>query len=120
MGEECSSPGRFTFGQAAGHDCWGQSTYRPTAPVHDPGLLGQGLSPGTDSNQVARSLADTTALNHHDLAVVTVNVEDVFAHPPSYRSRIDLGLNHDRSANNVQSTGEAQQRGYLGLTTTGT
>jgi hypothetical protein len=75
---------------------------RAAALVEQPGLAGQRLAVLDDAHDVAAALADAVALHHHDVGLVAVDLGDVRAQPPGGGAGVELGLDHDLAAHDVQ------------------
>jgi hypothetical protein len=85
------------------------------AGVDDAGLTSQGLTAVDHAHQVPGSLADTAWLDHRDVAVVPVDIEEVPAEATGSRTRIQISLDNDVARDDVESAGEPQDRRHLCL-----
>ena len=57
--------------------------------------------------------------DHHHVGLVAVDLGDVLAQPARGGAGVELGLDHDPAADDVQPAGEPQHRGDLGLAAAG-
>ena len=96
-----------------------QAAHRAAALVEQAGLAGQRLAVLDDADDVAAALADAVALHHHDVGLVAVDLGDVRAQPPGRGAGVELGLDHDPAAHDVQPAGEPQHRRDLRLAAAG-
>ena len=115
--EERAAPRGDGVAAATGHHGGRQAAHRPAALVEQAGLAGQRLAVLDHPHDVAAALADAVALHHHDVGLVAVDLGDVRAQPTGGGAGVELGLDHDPAAHDVQSAGEPQHRGDLGLAT---
>ena len=99
--------------------CGRQPADRAAALVEQAGLAGQRLAVLDDPDDVAAALADAVALDHDDVGLVAVDLGDVLAQAPRGGAGVELGLDHDPAADDVQTAGEPQHRGDLGLAAAG-
>ena len=119
VGQERAAPGGDGVAAAAGDDRGRQPADRAAALVEQAGLAGQGLAVLDDPDDVAAALADAVALDHGDVGGVAVDLGDVRAQPAGGGAGVELGLDHDLAADDVQAAGEAQHGGDLGLAAAG-
>ena len=96
-----------------------QPADRAAARVEQAGLPGQGLAVLDHPDDVAAALAQAAALHHHDVGLVAVDLGDVPAQPSGGGAGVELGLDDDLAADDVQPAGEPQHRGDLGLAAAG-
>ena len=89
-------------------------TGRPAA-VEQPGLPGQRLAVLDHAHDVAVAPAQPTGGEDGDLAGLAEDLGDLAAQPAGRRTGVELGLDDDAAADDVQATGETQHRGHLGL-----
>ena len=117
--QERAPPGRDGVAGAAGDDRGRKAPDRAAALVEQPGLAGQRLAVTHDADDVAAALAQAVALHHHDVGLGAVDLGDVLAQATRRGTRVELGLDHDASADDVEPSGEPEHRGDLGLATAG-
>ena len=117
--EERPAPGGDGVAAGAGDDLRRQTADRTAAAVEQPGLAGQRLAVPDDADDVPAALADAVAGDHHDVGGVAVDLGDVAAQPTGGGAGVQLGLDDDPAADDVQAAGEPEHRGDLGLAATG-
>jgi hypothetical protein len=83
--------------------------------IEETGLTGQRLAVLDDTHQVATALAQTTGSHHGDVGRMSVDLGDVLAQSARGGTCVDLRLDNDATTHDVQSAGEPQHRGHLGL-----
>src|SRR5690606_9019085 len=115
VGEERSAPRRGGVGDAATDHLRRQSAHGSSAPVEQAGATGQCLTVLADADDVPGALAQTARAEHLDLGGIAVELEDLAAEATCDRSEVYLGLDDHPSGDDVQSPGEAQEGGHLGL-----
>src|SRR5215207_1367336 len=96
-----------------------QPTRRSAAGVDQPGLTGERLSILDHPNDVASATADARAGDDDQVARMTEDLTDLGAQPASGRTGIELCLDEDSAAVNMQTPGESQDRGHLGFPAAG-
>ena len=119
VGQEGTAPGGHGVAAATGDDGRRQATHGATAGVEQAGLAGQRLAVLDDAHDVAAALADAVALHHDDVGLVAVDLGDVLAQPARAGAGVELGLDHDPAAHDVEATGEPQHGGHFGLPAAG-
>ena len=92
-----------------------QPAHRAAAGVDEAGLAGQRLAVLDHPHDVAAALAQAAGGEDEHLGGVAVEVGDVLAQPPGGVGRVELGLDDDAAADDVQPTGEPQRRRHLRL-----
>ena len=95
--------------------CGGQPAHRTATPVEQAGLAGQGLAVADDPDDVAARPPQTARSEHDDVAGVSEDLGDVAAQPPRRLGGVELRLDHDPPAHDVQPSREPQGRRHLGL-----
>src|SRR5699024_4572249 len=85
------------------------------APVFDEtGLAGQGPAVAGHTQQIAVRAANAGGIDDGDIGVLAVEVLDLGPEPFRGLSGVELGFEHDRTVDQVQRGGEAEDRGHLG------
>ena len=114
VGQERAAPGGLGVGDAAGDDLLRQSPHRPAAQIDQAGLAGQPLAVLGDPHEVAAAFAQAAAGQDLHLGAVAEDLGDLFAQPSGRRAGVELGLDDDVPADQVQGAGEAQHGRDLG------
>ena len=89
------------------------------AGVDEAGLAGQGVTVLDHPHDVARATADPGAVDDHQLAGVSEDLDDVGAQPACGGAGIQLRLDDDPTADQMQPPGEPEGRGDLRLPAAG-
>ena len=108
--ESQSEPLTMAVGQAAG---------RAAAGVDEAGLAGELLAVGVHAHEVAVALAQAAGVHDGHLALVPEDLGDVLAQAARGGRGVELGLDDDLAADDVQARREAQDRRDLGLAAAG-
>ena len=106
VGEERAAPGRFAVAAAAGDHLPGQPAHRPPVAVHQAGLPGQAVAVLGHPDHVPVALPQPARGEHDQLGGVPEHLGDVLAQPARGRAGVQLGLDHDVPAGQVQPAGE--------------
>ena len=117
--EERAAPGRLGVADGAATTLRRQPAHRAAAAVEQAGLPGQRLAVLDDPHDVAAALAQPAGGQHEHVAGVAVDLGDVLAQPAGGRAGVELGLDDDPAADDVQPAGEPQQRRHLRLAAAG-
>ena len=78
MGKNRATPRGLAIAQCPGHDRWRKPLDRTPTGVHQAGLLRQGLATLGHADQIPGAFADATGVHDGHIAVVAVDLEDVF------------------------------------------
>ena len=113
MRQEGAPPGCLTIAEPTSNDGRRQAAHRTPTAIHDPGLFRQSLATLRYPDHISGSFADAAGLNHRHFAVVTVDVEDVFAQASGRCAGINLDFDDDRTTDDMQGTTETQQRRHF-------
>jgi hypothetical protein len=119
VGEEGSAPRRLGVARRGTDHLGGQATHRPAAGVDESRLPREGRAVLDDADDVARAAAQAAGREDEHVALVAVDLGDVAAQASRGVGRVELGLDDDLAADDVQATGEAEHRRDLGLATAG-
>src|SRR4029079_11298891 len=93
--------------------------HRSAASVEQARLPGERLAVADHPDDIPAALADAIAAHHHHVARVPVDLGEVAAQPPGGGTGVQLGLDDDAAAHDVQPAREAQERGDLRLAAAG-
>src|SRR5699024_1607419 len=95
-------------------DGGGQPTHRTATRVDQAGLPSQPVTVLDHAHHVPGALTQPTrGRDDMNIGVVTVEIVNLLAQPTSDRPGVQLGLDHDPAADDVQPSGKAQHRGDL-------
>src|SRR5690606_24702472 len=117
--EEGPPPRRLGVAGGAGDHLTGQAAHRPTVVVDQSGLPGERLAVTVDAYDVPRALAQPRRGEDENLGLVPEHLADVLDQPAGGGVGVQLRLDHDTPADQVEPAREAQQGGYLGLAAAG-
>src|SRR4029079_10976826 len=110
VGQEGAAPRGDRVAGAPG-DHGGREATDGSAPVvEQAGLPGQGLAVLDDADQVAAALPDAVALDHGDVALVPEDLGEFLAQSSACRAGVELRLDHDLAADDMEAPGEAEHR----------
>src|SRR5579859_6444872 len=113
--QEGPAPGRLAVAGRAGHHVPGQPADRPPVAVYQPGLARQAVPVLAHPHHIPVALAQAARRDHDQVAVVPEHPGDVLAQPAGGGTGVQLSLDDDAAAGDVQAAGKAQQGGHLRL-----
>jgi hypothetical protein len=87
-----------------------QAADRAAAAVDQPGLPRQLVAARHDAYDEAAAAPQPARSHHHQVRGVTEDLQDVLAQPPGRHAGVQLGLDHDPAADQMQASGEPQDR----------
>ena len=117
--QEGAAPGGRRVAGRAGDDLRAAGRAPGGRAVEQAGLAGQRLAVLDHAYDVAVAAAQAAGGQHGDLADVAEDLGDLPAQPAGGRAGVQLGLDHDPAADDVQAAGEPQHRRHLGLAAAG-
>src|SRR6266511_4040291 len=110
---ERAPPGGHRAAHAGRDHVRRQAAHRPPAHVQQAGLPGQRLAVLDHPADVVAALTQPAGGQDVDLTGVPVDLGDLPAQPAGDVAGVELGLHDHPARDDVQPTGEAQQRGHL-------
>ena len=119
MCQECSAPGGNAVTEAAAHHLSRETACRPAVRVDEAGLPRQRLAILDHPYHVVGAAPDARAVHDDQLARVAENLADIGPQPPRRGAGVELRLNHDPTADDVQAASKPQRRGNLRLAVAG-
>ena len=110
MRKEGATPSSHAVAQPSADHLGRQPTRGAASRVDQSGLACQGLPILDHPDDIAGASADARAGNDDQVALMTEHFADLGAQAPSDRARIELRLNDDSPAVDMQPAGESQDR----------
>ena len=115
VGQEGAAPGSLRVAQRSVDDGGGEAPSRASTRIDQTGLTGQLLAVGVDTDEIPVALAEPTGMHDRHLAGVSEDLGDVLAETPRCDGRVEIGLDDDLAAHDVQTGREAKHGRHLCL-----
>ncbi len=115
MCQERSAPRGNAVTEAAAHHLSWEAAGWPAVRVDQAGLPRQRLAILDHPDHVVGAAPDARAVHDDELAGVSEDLVDIGPQPPRSGAGVELRLNHDATADDVQPTSKSQRRGDFRL-----
>ena len=113
MSQERASPHRRGDIQAATDHGSGHPAHRTPVGIDQARLTGQGIAIADESDHVARRATQPRGSHHDELTGEPEQIGDRRAQSARRRASVQIDLDHDLAASNVEAPGEPQQGSHL-------